>query len=83
MIFKLSNLNDNNKNANQFSKDLLEKTFPRKEDSEFEYSGICNYCKVDIEFSDVSVVKIIKNSLGDILLYHTGCFERYLRRTID
>lgn len=82
MVLRLSNLKENDK-TDLFSKDLLEKTFPGKEDSEFEYSGKCNYCKVEIEFSDVSEVKIIKNSVGDILLYHTGCFERYLRRTID
>ena len=82
MILQLNDLKDND-NTNQFPKDLLEKTFPGKENSEFEYSGKCNYCKVDIQFSDISEVKIIKNSVGDMLLYHTGCFERYLRRTID
>ena len=77
----LNDLNDNT--AEKFSKDVLRKTFPGKENSEFEYSGKCNYCKVGIEFSDVSAVKIVRNSIGDILLYHNACHERYLRRTID
>ena len=73
----------NDHSVGGFSSDVLQKTFPGKENSEFEYSGKCAYCKVEIEFSDISDVRIVKNSIGDILLYHDGCYERYLRRTLD
>ena len=78
---QLNDLNDDN--TEEFSTNALRKTFPGKTNSEFEYSGRCAYCKVENEFSDISDVKIVKNSIGDILLYHHGCYERYLRRTID
>ena len=58
-------------------------TFPPKDGSEFDYSGKCSYCKVEINFTDFSTIKIVKNSYEKLNLYHNGCYERYIRRTID
>ena len=76
-------LGDSEKTNDEAFMNLLTKNFSPPEGSEFDYSGKCSYCKVEIGFSDVSSVKIIKRSDDDLVLYHIGCHERYLRRTID
>ena len=58
---------------------------PSSKDIGLEYSGKCSYCNVEINFSDTAQVKIkIENQVKrKFSLYHKGCYERYLRRTID
>ena len=60
--------------------------FPPLRPEEFNYSGKCSYCDVEINFSDTTKIKIkIENREGSekLSLYHKGCYERYFRRTID
>ena len=64
----------------------LKELFPSiKEDTESKYSGKCKYCDVVINFSDTRKVKIIesKEKNKKFVLYHKGCYDRYIRRTID
>ena len=59
---------------------------PLSGNNEFDYSGKCSYCDVEINFSDTTQVKIKveeKKESQKFSLYHNGCYERYLRRTID
>ena len=66
------------------SDDELREQFPLNEDS--EYSGKCEYCSVNVNFSNQTQVKIIprKNKeTKELLVYHKTCYDRYLRRTID
>ena len=67
------------------SEELKQSFPPSKEDSNFKYTGKCKYCQVEINFSDTTQVRIIKNKEKHqtIFLYHVGCYERYIRRTID
>lgn len=56
------------------------------ETSGFDYSGKCSYCNVAINFSDPTNLKIKVDDKGKkqkFSLYHNGCYERYLRRTLD
>ncbi len=55
------------------------------EDIKSEYFGKCRYCNVGIVFSDKKQVKIIesKEKNKKFVLYHKGCYDRYIRRTID
>lgn len=64
----------------------LKQSFPpSKEDSNFKYTGKCRYCQVEVSFSDTAQIRIIKNKEKPqtIFLYHVGCYDRYIRRTID
>ena len=65
----------------------LEELRQRFPSSEKKYSGKCNYCNIEISFSDPIQVKILINDAREgtdrFSIYHTGCHERYLRRTID
>ncbi len=66
----------------------LQQRFPPLENDDKEkYSGKCDYCNIEIVFSDPMQVKIIindtKEGIGKFSIYHAGCHERYLRRTID
>ena len=64
----------------------LKELFPStNEDMESKYSGKCKYCDVEISFSDKKQVKIIesKEKNKKFILYHKGCYDRYIRRTID
>ena len=62
----------------------LHNNFPQtKKDNQFKYSGKCKYCNVEIQFSNIDEVKIRIDSTRKLLLYHNGCYDRYLRRTID
>ena len=59
---------------------------PANDNKGFGYSGRCSYCDVEINFSNTAEIKIkAEGGKGTqkILLYHNGCYERYLRRTID
>ena len=52
----------------------------------YEYSGKCRYCNVEVNFSDITQIKIkIEGKEGTRVfsLYHKGCYQRYMRRTID
>ncbi len=74
-----------NKNESITTEELKLFFPPLKKDKGFEYSGKCNYCDVEINFSDISEIKIKlqKNGSRKFSLYHNGCYDRYLRRTID
>ena len=64
----------------------LKELFPSTdEDAESKYFGKCKYCDVGINFSDKKQVKIIesKEKNKKFVLYHRGCYDRYIRRTID
>ena len=65
--------------------ELKELFSSRNEDTESKYFGKCRYCDVGINFSDKKQVKIIesKEKNKKFVLYHKGCFDRYIRRTID
>ena len=67
--------------------ELRERFSLSEKDGGQKYSGKCNYCNTDISFSDPEQAKIIindaKEGMDRFLIYHTGCHERYLRRTID
>ena len=67
--------------------ELQQRFPPLEKDGGKEYSGKCNYCNIEISFSDPVQVKIsindTKEGIDRFSIYHTGCYERYLRRTID
>ena len=71
-------------NNEKITQEELQDDFPQvKKDGQFKYSGKCKYCNVEIQFSNTVEVKIRRDSTGRLLLYHTGCYDRYFRRTLD
>ena len=81
---KINEISEPNKTINI---EDLKINFPSTHKSkEHPYSGKCNYCGVEINFSDLTQVKIKtenKEESVKFTLYHNGCFQRYMRRTID
>ena len=67
--------------------ELRQRFPPSEKDGEKRYVGKCNYCNIEIIFSDPMQAKIIINDAKEGIerysIYHTRCYERYLRRTID
>ena len=67
--------------------ELLQRFPPSEKGADKKYSGRCNYCNIEIGFSDPIQAKILINDAKEVMdgfsIYHTGCHERYLRRTID
>lgn len=64
----------------------LKELFPSTNEKEgTKYYGKCKYCDVEIYFSETNQVKIIesKEKNKKFVLYHKGCYDRYIRRTID
>ena len=71
-------------NNEKVAPEELQVNFPQiKKDSQFKYSGKCKYCNVEIQFSNMTEVKIRRDSVRRLLLYHNGCYDRYFRRTLD
>ena len=64
----------------------LKELFPSTNgDTEEKYFGKCKYCNVEVNFSDKEQVKIVESKEKDkkFVLYHNGCYDRYIRKTID
>ena len=56
------------------------------ENKEHPHSRKCSYCRAEINFSDLTQVRIKTESKKESLkftIYHNECFQRYMRRTID
>ena len=66
------------------SDEELRQHFPSNKES--KYSGKCEYCGVDVNFSDQTQAKIITGRNKEkkkFIVYHINCYDRYLKRTID